>query len=600
MNALKKQNKNKGAAIIISVLFFVITSTIVVLAVVSPITREFKGAQQLIDSKTSYYTAEAGIEDAIYRIRQAKQISATEVISLNGTNATVTIANVGSNSKELVSTSILSSLVRKVKSVLVTSIVGSSFSYGAQVGEGGLIMNPNTTVEGTGINVGNVYSNGPITGTTNANITGDALVASGLAEDTQARSTVCNADEIVGKTNPNVDYAQSFSPNDTQLLSKVSFYIKKVGVPNTATVYIVGDNSGKPDTTVLASEPLDTSFVGSSYAWIDVTFSSPATITNGTTYWIVFDSARNNSKYWIWCKDSNNGFGNGVAKYNEDWSSDPWSTAITGDLTFKIFLGSGVSSIDSVLVGGNASANAITDSTVTGDAYYDTNITGTTVTGTSYPGSADPVPLPLPFSDGNVLDWKNDGTAGGTITGDCPGTPSTAGCSTTMGPIKIDGNLTVNNTNLTVNGNIYVTGNITIKNGGTISCDVTFAEKSCVIITDGWISADNNTTFNGSGDPESYVLLLTSIEGCLGGSQTPSCAPKNSGINLSNNAVGGLFYATDSLIFMSNNVDVVSVIGYQVELDNNAKIKYETGALNTSFSAGPGGGWRISSWQETE
>jgi len=579
------KNTQRGASIFLVVIFFLIVSLVMIIGFSSPIVRELQNAFEVEKSRVAYFVAEAGIEDAVYRTVNGMSIDASETLSINGGSTVTTITDI-IDGKEIVSVSNISSRVRKVRSDLSTSVTGVAFFYGAQVGEGGVTMSQNTSIEGTGGAVGNIYSNGPISGASGATITGDAIVASGLVEDVQARSTVCNQDQIVGKTNPEIDFAQSFSPSSSDTLAKVSLYIKKIGNPNSVNVRIVADNSGVPGTTAIASDTLNSSLVGSNYAWIDVSFSSPATLTSGQTYWIVLDATRSNSKYWIWCSDSNNGFGNGVAKYSEDWDDDPWSPAITGDLTFKTYLGSGLSSISDVAVLLTAKANTITDSSIGGDAYYQT-ISNTTVTGTSYPGSADPPVVPLPISDANLADWRADALVGGTIVGDCPGA---VGCSTTMGPVKIDGNLVVTNGDtLTLTGTIHVTGTFTVSNNGEVDCAIGYGTASCVLLADGVVNVNNNAIFDGSGDPDSYIMVLSDIDGC-----------STTAIDLSNNAVGAVFYATKGKIDISNGADVTSVVGCTLNIANNGTVTYEVGVSDLDFSSGPGGGWKIDTWKEIE
>jgi len=592
-----KMRRLGGAALIIIVIFFLIISTLLVAGAAGPVIRTARISKNLFYSSESYYLAEAGIEDVYYRIKNGIQVSPAETISLGGNSVTTSIINVGSNNKEVTSEASVDSHVRKVKVDLSTSATGISFAYGAQVGAGGMELEDNARVEGAAGAVGNVYSNGPVEGGHNSVVTGDVIVASGITEDVQARSLVCNTDQIVGKTSPEVDFAQSFVPSETKPLSKISLYIKKVGSPGSRTIYIVADNGDSPDTTSLASGTLNKDLVGASYGWIDVTFSSPATLTNGQKYWIVLDALENGSKYWVWCRDNNNGFGNGVAKYKNDWDGGGGWTPVVGDLTFKTYLGEGISFIDSLDIGGDAKANTINGSIVGGDAYYQ-SIAGTTVMGTSYLGSPDPPVLGLPISESNIADWKDDAIAGGVVSGNCPGS---VGCANTMGPVKINGNLTITNgATLTVTGTIYVTGNVTMSNNATMVCDPSYASESCVILTDGWASLENNVIMGGSGDPDSYLLFLSTIEGCNGGVQQPQCGSGNSGIKISNNVDGAIFYTSASMIDIENNVDITSVVGYKLKLENNATIRYEIGIADLSFSSGPGGGGKLENWREIE
>lgn len=588
----KKRGSNRGAALTLTVLFFLIISVAVVLGSASPVLRDLKNAQSLIKSKSSYYTSEAGTEDAFYRIKKGKQLSNPEVLSLNGGTVSVATTDVSGTEKDIIASGDVSTSDRNVKLTILTGI-GADFAYGAQVGDGGLVMGQNAKVKGTGGAVGNIFSNGPIVGANGATVTGDATVATSLVADVQAQSTVCNTDQLVGKTSPQIDFAQSFVPSNTLPLSRVSLYVKKVGSPSSPSVKIVQDNAGSPNTTSVASAALLSGSVTTSYGWIDVSFATPANLIGGDTYWIVMDTGTDASNYFVWCSDSNNGLGNGVAKYKSSWSSGGSWTQITGDLGFKTYLGAGTGSITQVVVNGNAKANTINNSTIGGTAYCQTGSGNNKACNTS---QADPSPLNMPLSDANIQQMRDDATAGGTITGDY-----VAAGTTSLGPKKITGNLSVTNgATLKLTGVIYVVGNVDVSNNGTLKCDASFGANSCMFVTDGWIDAGNNANLNGSGTAGSYILGVTAIEGCNGGSQTAGCATGNSGINLSNNLTGAVFYASKSMVNLSNNAELKAVIGYKLNLANNTEIEYEQGVANANFSSGPGGGWNVKSWKEVQ
>ncbi len=597
----QRRNSKKGAALLIAILFFLIVSVTIAVGSGGPVIADRKAAQNLIKSKSSYFTSEAGVEDALYRVKKNKQISNPEITSLNGGTVSVTVNDSGGGEKEIVATGDVSSDTRKIQTSVATG-QGYDFFYGAQVGEGGLVMNNDSVVQGSGGATGNVYSNGPVTGANGANVTGNLTVATSITEDAQARSTVCNQDQIVGQTNPQIDFAQSFVASDSLPLYKISLDIKKVGSPSSPTVRIVNDSSGSPGTNSLASASLASSLVTSSYGWIDITFSSPANLVDGQTYWIVLDTSQDNSKYYVWCKDNNNGFGNGVAKYRQVWNSgNVWSSAIMDDLTFKTYIGGGPGLIDTVSVLGDARSNTIKNSNVSGVAYCQIGSGNNKACNTSQP---DPSITNMPISQANIDQWKSDAEAGGVITGDC-GDGGAAGCNfsngntISLGPKKIIGNLSIDNgKHLIVTGILHFTGNININNNSDIRCDASFGANSCLIIADGSIKPNNNATFGGSGQAGSYLMALSTVEGCNGGTLQPPCATGNSGIYLSNNVTGAIFYTTNSMIFLDNNVNVKEIIGYKVQLNNNAVIRYETGLVNANFTSGPSGGWNIKSWKE--
>ena len=598
----RRASGNKGAALLISVLFFLIISVTLVVGSVGTVITTKRISRNLIESKSSYFTSEAGTEDALYRIKKNKQISSPEFTTLNEMTVSVTVNDSGDGEKEIITMGD-SNNARNIRASVSTG-QGYDFFYGAQVGEGGLEMENNASVQGVGGAMGNVYSNGPVTGSSGANVTGNLTVATSAIEDVQARSTVCNQDQIVGQTNPQIDFAQSFTASDSLPLYKISLYIKKVGSPSSRTLRVVNNNSGSPGTNSLASASLSSSLVTTNYGWVDIAFSSPADLINGQTYWIVLDTSQDNSKYYVWCRDSNNGYGNGIAKYRQVWNSgSPWSSPITGDLAFRNYIGGGPGLINSVSVLGDARSNTITNSNISGATYCQSGSGNNKSCDTSQP---DPSITNMPISQSNIDQWKADAEAGGIITGNC-GNGGVAGCNfssgdtISLGPKKIIGNLILdNNKQLNITGILYLTGNVNISNNSGIRCDASFGANSCLIIADGWIDTGNNATFSGSGQAGSYLMALSTIEGCNGGTQMSQCGDDNAGIILENNVTGAIFYTTKSMIILENNTNVKEIIGYKVRLENNTFIRYETGLMNANFTSGPSGGWNIKSWKEVE
>lgn len=163
-------SSNRGAAIVTFVLFFVVVSLAVVMGIAAPIAREARTASDFVKSKSSYYLAESGNEDILYRIKNSKQVSPTEVLSLDGNSVTTTFTTVSANEKSIFSTGSVNSNIRKVQTNVTTSS-GAAFSFGVQAGDGGVIMENSSSISG------NVYSSGPISRTGTGVITGDAISA---------------------------------------------------------------------------------------------------------------------------------------------------------------------------------------------------------------------------------------------------------------------------------------------------------------------------------------------------------------------------------------------------------------------------------------
>ncbi len=167
--ALKKEKYHEGQALFTAVIFFLFISLAVVMGLASSAVKSSKISLDLLSAKKSYFIAESGTEDAVYRVIKGKKYSAEEVVNLDGSFATTTIVAAGSN-VTVESTGNVSKNVRKTRELL-SNESGVSFHYGVQVGNGGLEM------ENTSGVIGNVYSNGTIEGAGSNLIKGDAVSA---------------------------------------------------------------------------------------------------------------------------------------------------------------------------------------------------------------------------------------------------------------------------------------------------------------------------------------------------------------------------------------------------------------------------------------
>ncbi|MGB2762357.1 MAG: hypothetical protein WBC21_02345 [Minisyncoccales bacterium] len=202
------------------------------------------------------------------------------------------------------------------------------------------------------------------------------------------------------------------------------------------------------------------------------------------------------------------------------------------------------------------------------------------------PNDIDPLPLPIP--DAQIDSWKNEASVnifnGDYIVG--------GGEAESLGPIKIIGNLEIeNNATLTVTGTIYVVQDIITNNNTVVKLDAGYGATSGVIIADGVIDVKNGSTIQGSGIEGSYTMLL---------STNSSLDSANPAIDVGNNAEGAVFYTSNGLISLRNNMKIREATGYKLYLYNNAEIEYEVGLQNISFSSGPSGSWKIADWKEIE
>lgn len=196
-------------------------------------------------------------------------------------------------------------------------------------------------------------------------------------------------------------------------------------------------------------------------------------------------------------------------------------------------------------------------------------------------------PEDLPISESQINDWKNQAAAGEIIYGDY-----TVSENESLGPVKITGSLNIaNNAFLNVTGAIYVQGNLNTSNNSIVQLDSGYGSLSGVIVADGKIRLDNNAIMQGSGQSGSYLMLL---------STNSSIDLGDPAVDLKNNAGGAIFYASQGVIYLHNNINVREATGYKLAIDNNAVISYDIGLENVNFSCGPGGGWNVEDWREIE
>lgn len=174
----------EGQALMTAVIFFLFISLSVVGGMSFSILRGTKLSLDIINSKESYFLAEAAVEDVVFRIARGKSYSSNEVITLNNSFATTTTEGVAGE-VELISTASVNDNVRKIK-IVMTSGDGASFHYGVQSGEGGMMMDNLAQV------TGNAYSAGPISASNDNEIRGDVISAGpfGFVSGVYATGTV--------------------------------------------------------------------------------------------------------------------------------------------------------------------------------------------------------------------------------------------------------------------------------------------------------------------------------------------------------------------------------------------------------------------------
>ena len=149
---MKFETQNRGQAALIAVVLMLIIMLSAVFGASAVALTESRAANKSTNSRFSFFAAEAGVDDAVYRLKRGKNLTSSFTITLNGATAPTIITT------------------RAARATL-SSASGGSFHYGIQIGNGGLQMENNSRVNGS------VYSNGDIVGNNNPNITGDAFLA---------------------------------------------------------------------------------------------------------------------------------------------------------------------------------------------------------------------------------------------------------------------------------------------------------------------------------------------------------------------------------------------------------------------------------------
>lgn len=268
----------------------------------------------------------------------------------------------------------------------------------------------------------------------------------------------------------------------------------------------------------------------------------------------------------------------------------------TGYINNSIIVAGSGNKIEKLDVGEDAQVHTCKDSNIDRDLTYVSggSVVNCQVEGITKNQPNEIEPKNLPISLNQINEWKTEANSGGILNENYVLADNKSG---SLGPVQIGTasepkNMTIgSNSVLTLTGTVYVTGDIIINNNAVVKLSPSYGPLGGVLITDGKINIYNNVEFRGSGQEGSYLLAL---------STNHSLDPASPAIDLNNNVRGAIFYTNAGLIHLHNNVGIKEITGYQLQLDNNAVITYETGLANALFSSGPGGGWEIVSWREIE
>lgn len=193
-----QENKGFAAFYVTILVLAVIFALAVSIAVLTY--NEQKIIQNVVKSNQTYYAAESGIEDALLRLAKEKNWSSPYTLNVGSGSAEVEISNILGGSRMINSIGDISDRIRKIRVTYVISTQEISFHYGAQVGEGGMLMGNNSRVKG------NIYSNGSVVSETGVGYIDDTVVVAingnrieGLNVGQDAKAHKCK-DSTIGGT----------------------------------------------------------------------------------------------------------------------------------------------------------------------------------------------------------------------------------------------------------------------------------------------------------------------------------------------------------------------------------------------------------------
>jgi len=161
------QNKLKNQkGYIISIVSYLVTATMLAMALSAGflVAMGQKKVTNQVNSSQSYYIAEAGIEDAMIRLKKNPTLSPiTYTLDVGQGSTQVAIpASIGA-SKTISSVATTKNMQRTIQaSCSIANVDNVSFYYGVQVGPGGLTMGNGSRVMGNVFSAGNVSGGGTI------------------------------------------------------------------------------------------------------------------------------------------------------------------------------------------------------------------------------------------------------------------------------------------------------------------------------------------------------------------------------------------------------------------------------------------------------
>ena len=261
----------------------------------------------------------------------------------------------------------------------------------------------------------------------------------------------------------------------------------------------------------------------------------------------------------------------------------------SGSITDTVVVANNGNRIDGLIIGRDANAHTCVGSVIDGTlTFVSGGSIGDCNAGEFVDGGPNEIqPRDFSVTQAIIDDWKIEAESGGIISGDL-----TISENTSLGPIKINGNLLIDKAIVTITGTVWVTGTFDVGNKVEVRLDEdSYGDLSGVLIIDGNVQVRNNVLLEGTDSPSSYLLVI---------STSSSLLETDAAIDVKNNALGSILFTPNGLMVIHNNVELTEATAYKLLLENNAEVVYEMGLANLEFTSGPGGSWEVSSWREIE
>src|SRR3989344_8798985 len=109
----------RGQAAMIAVILMLVVMLSAVFGVSAMALKEAKVAEENRKSRVVFFAAEAGMEDAVYRLVRGKSVNSSYLLTLNGATVDITISDVSASQKKIKSSGNFSGAERAAQAMVI-------------------------------------------------------------------------------------------------------------------------------------------------------------------------------------------------------------------------------------------------------------------------------------------------------------------------------------------------------------------------------------------------------------------------------------------------------------------------------------------------